>query len=103
MARRLSFRSSAPSLTIVSTDPEQLANMSCPRCQAWLDIHQPSITSPHRLLATCTQCDAWYYLEAEPDTGLATMVYLPERELRPASSSPCNDDEQPCFAIVGLS
>lgn len=103
MSRFSSPRTSTPSPTLVSTDPEQLANASCPRCQAPLEIHQPSIQSPHRLLLTCTLCDGWYYLEVDPDSPMATMVYWPEQKCQPDSEAKGQEEETPWYAIVGLS
>lgn len=103
MFRRFRLPTHTPSPTIVSADPDRLANMPCARCEALLEVHQPSIQSPHRLLATCTLCDAWYYLETDIDTGVATMVFLPEQDTEPAAQTAGSDEETPWQAIVGLS
>jgi hypothetical protein len=36
----------------------------CPRCEAPLALHQPDSQVPHRLLAVCESCTAWYISDA---------------------------------------
>ncbi|HEV3163170.1 MAG TPA: hypothetical protein VGZ22_03950 [Isosphaeraceae bacterium] len=34
--------------------------------------------TPTRLLATCSCCEAWYYIDVAPDGSAALMVHLPK-------------------------
>jgi hypothetical protein len=44
---------------------EQALEPCCPRCEAPLALHQPDPHLPHRLLAVCGSCTAWYVADAE--------------------------------------
>ena len=44
---------------------EEILEPRCPRCEAPLALHQPDPQAPHRLLAVCGSCTAWYVSDAQ--------------------------------------
>jgi hypothetical protein len=44
---------------------EETLEPCCPRCEAPLALHQPDPQRPHRLLAVCGSCTAWYVSDAQ--------------------------------------
>ncbi len=64
--------------TIDESNPDFLAEVRCPRCEACLNIHEPDCDLPDRLLATCGACLSWYLI----DCSTERMIRLPDpREL----------------------
>jgi hypothetical protein len=68
-----------------SPDPNAGWEVRCPGCQSPLRLHQPDEQWPERLLGTCSQCHAWFLIDAAAEV----MVRLPhEDDLRGPESSP---------------
>jgi hypothetical protein len=44
---------------------EDVVEPRCPGCEAPLALHQPDPRLPHRLLAVCESCTAWYVSDAD--------------------------------------
>lgn len=63
-----------------STHVESVAPR-CPNCGAPLVLHQPDAGLPHRLLAVCESCTAWYVSDA---CGLLLTPIAVEGRRRPA-------------------
>lgn len=66
------------------------AEPGCTVCHQPLDLHQPDVEQPDRLLATCGNCGAWHLLQ-QPDHGkkslLARLPDFPELLLQETSST----------------
>lgn len=45
--------------TPYETRVDPLAEISCPHCEAFLEIHIPDIQMPDRLLGTSEECKSW--------------------------------------------
>ncbi len=75
-------RTIAVPLTIrpFSSRPEDLDNGGCLTCGGSLDLHQPDIGSPDRMVGICQQCASWYLLAAIPGSNEAVMVRMPDVE-----------------------
>jgi hypothetical protein len=50
----------------------------CPACESMLEFQQPDTRRPHRLLAICHACDAWFLFDLESDL----IVHLPTFDSR---------------------
>lgn len=46
-------------------------DLVCSSCDEELDIHQPDLNRPDRLLGTCTCCGTWYLIDDEARVMLA--------------------------------
>src|SRR5690242_3353116 len=75
-------RTTAFPLTIhpFSRLPEDLDDGGCLACGASLELHQPDIDSPDRMVGICTKCGCWYLLDTIAGTDEAVMVGLPDGE-----------------------
>ncbi len=51
----------------------------CDRCRDPLEMHQPDVASPDRLIGTCGGCHGWFLIDAE--AGL--MLRLPDLDALP--------------------
>jgi hypothetical protein len=60
--------------------PEDLDDGGCLACGGSLELHQPDISSPDRMVGICTKCRCWYLLDAIPGRNRAVMVRLPDGE-----------------------
>jgi len=60
--------------------PEDLDDGGCLYCGESLELHQPDIGSPDRMVGICTKCGCWYLLDAIPGRNRAVMVRLPDGE-----------------------
>jgi hypothetical protein len=72
----------AVSLTIrrFSSLPEDLDDGGCLACKVSLDLYQPDIKSPDRIVGVCIKCGSLYLLDSIPGTDEAVMVLLPDGE-----------------------
>jgi len=61
-----------------STAPGDIDEGCCLACDKYLDLHQPDVGSPDRLVGICEQCGRWYLIDVTPETDEAVMVLLPE-------------------------
>lgn len=52
--------------------------MDCPKCRRALDVHQPDIGRPERLLGTCEACGGWYFVVHVPEEDEAVVLALPD-------------------------
>ena len=41
--------------------------VECPTCRTPLELHQPDIEQPDRLLGICRNCHGWALVQSEPD------------------------------------
>jgi hypothetical protein len=64
-------------MTRFSTFGEGPASVECMACGAPLDLHQPHVEIPYRLLGICEKCQHWYVLELAPGEDESVMVRLP--------------------------
>src|SRR5215471_14675520 len=55
---------------------DDATGMACPRCHAYLLIHQPDQQLPDRLLGTCYECRTWFLINATA----GVIVRLPDEE-----------------------
>lgn len=65
---------------------------TCPECSGALDLHQPSLDHPSRLLGTCPGCGTWTIIDEVPEEGRLLVVRLPAvpnlmRALRPTGGA----------------
>lgn len=51
--------------------------VECASCGAFLDLHQPDMGRPERLLGTCEACGDWYLILPHDDRD-TTLLRLPE-------------------------
>jgi hypothetical protein len=51
--------------------------LDCLECGTELDVHQPDLEQPDRLLGTCEACGAWYLLTCLPAQGEVHLLALP--------------------------
>jgi hypothetical protein len=65
---------------VFESPPGELDWVLCNQCRARLDICQPDIQSPARLLGICSGCLRWYLILMEPGLTSALMVQMPENE-----------------------
>jgi hypothetical protein len=61
---------------IVTPHIPDATRVACSTCRQPLKIHQPDLTRPDRLLATCSRCGAWFLLKVG-DHGEMIMTRLP--------------------------
>lgn len=52
----------------------------CLGCGSTIEVHQPEVGEPDRLLGVCDWCGRWYLLDCFPEANEFIMVSLPERE-----------------------
>jgi hypothetical protein len=73
-------RTGALTLTMVrfSTLLENSGGGRCITCDVDLDLHQPDIGSPDRLVGICEACGRWFVIDLIPGTDEAVMVLLPD-------------------------
>jgi hypothetical protein len=50
--------------------------VECACCQGILEVHQPDLERPDRLLGTCAECGSWFLIDNE------ARVMLPLPDLR---------------------
>jgi hypothetical protein len=63
-------------LSRLAAGPDEYASTRCPACEEALSFHQPDTRQPHRLLAICDTCDAWFLI----DLDIAQILHLPDAE-----------------------
>ena len=63
-----------------SSLPEDLDDGGCLACKGPLDLHQPDVGSPDRMVGVCMKCGRWYLLDSIAGTDEALMVLLPDSE-----------------------
>jgi hypothetical protein len=78
MTHVLAERQTSLTVTSISPESEEMVKSHCPNCCSYLAIHMPDPDSPDRMLAICSGCDIWYYIEVAPDGESAVMVRLPD-------------------------
>jgi len=67
--------------------PDSPLMVACVDCKSGLDVHQPDMAQPERLLGTCEQCGAWYLLACRADRRDMVVMRLPEEaEIAEAAS-----------------
>ena len=66
-------------MTWFSTAPENFDAARCLACDVYLELVQPGINSPDRLIGICERCQAWYVIDFDASTADAVMVLLPAR------------------------
>lgn len=49
----------------------RLTEVSCGCCSEPLELHQPDVDRPDRLLGTCPECGAWFLIDPETQTLIA--------------------------------
>jgi hypothetical protein len=64
----------------------ELPRIRCRRCTTLLQIHQPDLETPERLLGTCPACHQWCLIESRAGQGSATIAVLPAEGLAPDSA-----------------
>ncbi len=57
---------------VCRVDVDATTAIPCPHCDEDLEVHQPDVDLPDRLLAVCRCCKAWFL--AEPGGDLACLV-----------------------------
>lgn len=65
-------------LDLIRTPNEErsLSQFTCSRCGSSLRLHQPDEQLADRLVGTCSECLAWYLIDA----GAGLMVLLPDED-----------------------
>ena len=61
-----------------STSPGDLDDGGCLVCEGPLDLHQPDVGRPDRMVGVCMKCERWYVLDSITGTDQALMILLPE-------------------------
>lgn len=60
-----------------SNGAEGFAALACRNCGVPLDLHQPGVEFPDRLLGTCEECGSWFLVDLTPDGQTGVVVHLP--------------------------
>jgi hypothetical protein len=60
-----------------------IPRLRCQRCTIPLQIHQPDLETPDRLLGTCPGCHQWCFIESHSEQGWAAIALLPAEGLAP--------------------
>ncbi len=65
-------------VVILTHSPVEPPSFDCPFCRSELDLYQPQIHVPERMLGVCSSCGSWQ-LVSLPETGEteALLVDLP--------------------------
>ncbi len=50
----------------------------CLACEMALELHQPAVDLPDRVIGVCEGCGRWYLVELIPGLHEVVMVLLPE-------------------------
>ncbi len=58
--------------------PEAPLEVGCADCGASLEVHQPDMSLPERLLGTCEQCGAWYLVVCRASRLDVVIMRMPE-------------------------
>lgn len=58
--------------------PELPLAVGCAACGTTLDVHQPDLGRPDRLLGICEDCGAWYLMSCRVDRFDTVVLQLPE-------------------------
>lgn len=66
----------------------------CPGCRDQMQLHQPDLDQPDRLLATCPSCQCWYVLDESASTGDFVRLQVPVSK---AMHRPPSDSALPAF------
>ncbi len=61
-----------------SEHSDLLAGIRCLACQRLLEMHQPDVGFPERMLGICPACKSWYLMDLVQDEPEAVMVTLPD-------------------------
>jgi hypothetical protein len=77
---RSSQQTASVSLTMtrVRTRHDLLSQIACMSCDIKLDLHQPNLACPDRLLGICEGCQRWYIVDLVPGEEEAVMVLVPD-------------------------
>ncbi len=59
--------------------PDGIEHQRCSACGSPLEVHQPDLDIPHRLLGSCScaECGIWYAIIVTPDRLDSYLVRLP--------------------------
>ncbi len=67
--------------TLLNEAPGSVTTYKCLRCGGELELHQPGIESPDRLLATCSkrcdECGSWHLIDLSDRANQSYLVLLP--------------------------
>ena len=63
------------------TRPDDLGQVRCLSCDAGLNLHQPDVEFPDRLLGICEKCRCWSVLDLLPFENEVVLVLLPGQDL----------------------
>jgi len=66
-----------------ATPAEDLTWVRCVHCKSPLDLLQPEVQFPERLLGICEECSSWYFIQLVLERSEVIMLQIPEqRSLR---------------------
>lgn len=73
----------SPSLVLlrVPITPDSIPDLSCPACGGPIDLLQPDITQPDRLLGVCLECETWTLITIPPDGQEVLLALLPRGDV----------------------
>ncbi len=79
MIERMASKSPVAVL-VAQVSREDLWRILCPACEGDLEISQPSMDEPERLLAVCLSCRTWIVVDLIPDNSATLIVALPDAD-----------------------
>ncbi len=87
--------SESPSLALlrVPITPDSTSDLSCPDCGGPLDVMQPDVTQPERLLGVCLECKTWALIAVPPHGEEVLLALLPHDDSLWALESPTDAEE----------
>ena len=65
-------------VTVIHITPELIGSAECPSCGRPMQLHQPEIGMPERMLWTCGLCGDWFLMDVCPGGHEAVLVSLPD-------------------------
>lgn len=75
-------------MTLISLHADDIKALCCPACRESMELHQPDVGFPDRMLWTCEHCGTWFLMDLTPDKPEAVLVCLPDGDfIRSAMNS----------------
>ena len=70
------FDSTKVTLFVRNLNTEEEPVTACSRCRQEMEMHQPDVNQPNRLLGICPECGEWLLIDYESETH-ASVLELP--------------------------
>jgi hypothetical protein len=63
-------------VSVALTRLRDLSRIACPSCGKRLNLHQPDVHLPDRMLGTCSKCQQWYVIHHQ--RGFMALIPGPD-------------------------